>query len=340
MSGEGSYRVAVIGSDTLRGREIQEILSARKFPLKTIEFYDPDVEEEYSKLCRFEEEAKVVHHLAPAMLHGLDLVFLASDQRTNLEYGRLAGTLGFRAIDLSETFNDDPGVPLVVAGLNDRILSRSKAHLTANPSPVTIIMSHLLYSIHQSFRIKGAFSVVMEPVSVYEEKGIQELADQSMALLGSSAMPKKVFRGQVAFNLLSHVGRLDKNGYSGREKRILSEIKRVLGNSAFPFSLSIILAPVFHGYSIMTYVETETKAGLAALKDCLDADPFVDASAGGPKQTISSVSVAGRDKIFIGLIKKEVSIPRAFWIWAVADNLTLGSAINAYGIARAMFGLP
>jgi aspartate-semialdehyde dehydrogenase len=51
----------------------------------------------------------------------------------------------------------------------------------------------------------------------------------------------------------------------------------------------------------------------------------------------SAVSVAGKDKVFVGQIKKAESAPGGFWIWAVADNLTVGSALNAYGIARSLF---
>ncbi len=49
---------------------------------------------------------------------------------------------------------------------------------------------------------------------------------------------------------------------------------------------------------------------------------------------VSSMSVAGKDQIFIGQIKKEEDRPNAFWIWTVTDNLTRGSALNALEIAE------
>ena len=52
------------------------------------------------------------------------------------------------------------------------------------------------------------------------------------------------------------------------------------------------------------------------------------------------MTVAGKDRIFVGPIKKDTAVPRGFWIWIVADNLTVGSALNAYGIARALFVEP
>ncbi|MGB9893589.1 MAG: hypothetical protein ACPLRA_04185, partial [Candidatus Saccharicenans sp.] len=94
------FRVALIGTDSLRSQEIKNLLSTDKFPLKSIEFYDPTVAEEYSKLTEFKNEPKVIHHPDPYLLEGLDLVFLAADPDTNRKFGQLAREKGFKAIDL------------------------------------------------------------------------------------------------------------------------------------------------------------------------------------------------------------------------------------------------
>jgi aspartate-semialdehyde dehydrogenase len=331
-------RLALVGSDTLKGKEITSVLNARKFPLASFEFYDPDVEQEYSKLGQFRDEPKVIHGLSPAALEGLDLVFLAADAKTNLRYGRLAAEKDYMAVDLAETFNADPKVPLVVTGVNDAGLRKSKPALIANPNPATIMLTHILQALRGGFGVAKAVAVVFEPVSAYAEEGIQELAAQSYALLGSSAMSKKVFPDQVAFNLLTRITKPEKNGFSPLENRVLDEVRRVLGRADLPLSLSVILAPVFHTYSIMTHVELEKDAGAADLEACFRKDDAFRLPAAGDPAVVSPVGVAGKDRIFVGQVRKDASIPRAFWIWAVADNLTVGSALNAYGIARALFG--
>jgi aspartate-semialdehyde dehydrogenase len=333
------FSVAIVGSETQRGRELRDVLAAKKFPLQSIEFYDPEVEEEYSKLSQFGDEPKVVHHLDRRALEGLDLVFLAADRRTNTECGECASAMRYRAVDLAETFNDRPEVPLVVAGVNDASIRGREIPLTANPSPATIVLCHLFQALNTSFGIIKALSVILEPASAFAEKGVEELYDQSFALLGSSAMPKKVFREQVAFNLLSRTEKPDKAGFSAREVRIVSECHRVLAPADFPLSLSIVLAPVFHTYSIMTYVELRATAGIAELEAAFRGADEIRLSAAPGGRLVSAASVAGKDKIFVGQIKKAESIPGAFWIWVVADNLTIGSALNAYGIARSLFGI-
>lgn len=330
-------RLALVGSDSLKGKEILSVLNAKKFPLASFEFYDPDVEQEFSKLGQFRDEAKVVHALTPASLEGLDLVFLAADAKTNLAYGRLAADNDYRAVDLGETFNADEKVPMVVAGVNDAVIRKKKPPLIANPNPATIILSHLLHSLRAGFGVAKAVAVVLEPVSAYAEEGIQELAEQSYALLGSSVMCKKVFHDQVAFNLLSRTAKAGRTGFSALENRVLSEVRRVLDPASIPLALSVILAPVFHTFSIMTHVELERDAPAAEVEACFKKNDVFRLPADVEAAVVSPVTVAGKDRIFIGPVKKDPVLPKGFWIWAVADNLTVGSALNAYGIARALF---
>ncbi len=329
-------RLALVGSGSLKGKEILSVLNARKFPLSSFELYDPDVEQEFSKLSQFRDEAKVVHALTPRSLEGLDLVFLAADAKTNLQYGRLAAEKDYRAIDLGETFNADPAVPLVVAGVNDSVIRKKRPALIANPNPATIILSHVLHALRQGFGVAKAVAFVLEPVSAYAEEGIQELAEQSYALLGSSAMPKKLFPDQVAFNLLSRTAKGGRNGLSPLETRLLAEVRRVLGPAPIPLALSVILAPVFHTFSIMTHVELERDAPAAEVEGCFKNNDIFRFPAAGDAGVVSPVTVAGKDRIFIGPLKKDPVLPKGYWIWAVADNLTVGSALNAYGIARAL----
>ncbi len=327
-------RIALIGSDSMRGKEMKNVLSQKKFPLKDIDFFDPDVEKEYSKLTQFRGEPKVVHHLEKESLSGSDLVFLAADKKVNQAFGTLANKQKFKAIDLSETFNAEEKIPVVVAGVNDEIVLKKRPGLIANPHPVTVVLSHLFHVVLKEFGLLKAVSFVLQPVSAYEESGIEELAGQSYAFLNSSSLSKKVFKEQIAFNFLSHTEKADKNGFSSVEKQITSEIRRVLHPRRFLLSLSIIQAPVFHSYSLMSYLELKRKTDIQGIKSIFRKHSFFKLSS---PMFSSPVSVAGEDKICIGQIKKEESFPNSFWIWTVVDNLTRGSALNAFEIAEKIF---
>jgi len=334
MATKRPFRVALIGTDSLRGQEIKNLLSVKRFPLASIDFFDPDVEEEYSKLTQFQDEPKVVHHLDPQALDGLDLVFLAAGEETSRNYGRLALAKGFQAIDLSGTFNGDESVPLVVAGVNDEAAALERYPLIANPRPAAIILASLLHRLIGRFGVTSAVAFILQPASAFDQAGIRELADQSTAMLSGASPRKEVFKEQVAFNLLSRTEALDAAGFSCGERQVISEVRRVLGLPGFPITLSIIQAPVFHTYSIMAYVELAKPAGIPEIEAVYRRSRLFKIGPRSGSCPVSSMSVAGKEQIFIGQIKKEQDRPNAFWIWTVTDNLTRGSALNALEIAE------
>jgi len=331
-------RVALIGTDSLRGQEIKNLLSTAKFPLKSMEFYDPEVEEEYSKLTEFKEEPKVIHHPDPYLLEGLDLVFLAADRETNRRFGYLAKEKGYRAIDLSESFVDDPEVPVVVAGVNDFLLKEKDPRLISNPNPGTILLAQVLAAIQKSYHLQKALAMILQPVSAYENEGIEELAEQSYALLSSTSLNKKVFREQIAFNFLPAVDQPEEDGFSRKEKQIREEIRRVLA-ADFGFSLSLVQAPVFHVCSGLVFFELKENPEIKDLEKVFANQEIFNLIPAGAQDQVCNIKVAGQDKIYVGHIKKDDSIKGGYWLYAAADNLTVGSALNALNVARKMFDL-
>jgi aspartate-semialdehyde dehydrogenase len=334
MNEPKKFKLALVGTDSLRGKEIKNVLARRKLAAFDIEFYDADVQEEYSKLTQFRKEPKVIYGLKEESLEGKDVIFLAADKETNRRFGSAAAKHDVQAIDLSETFNVDEGVPLVVAGVNDDVLDQERRPLIANPHPVTIILAHFFHLVLPRFGVSKAVSFILQPVSAFDDPGVQELASQSVALLNGSPPAKKVFKQQIAFNLLSHTEKPDAGGFCSSERRIAAEIKRVLRRPEFPLSLSIIQAPVFHTYSLMTYCELEKEAEIESLEALFKESPLFKITPFREACSASSISVSGKDEIFIGQIKRAEQFPRAFWFWLVADNLTRGSALNAFEIAK------
>jgi len=339
MTAPKKYRLALVGTDSLQAQEIKRALVAQRFPAASVEFYDPDVTEEYSKLSEFGDEPKVIHGLAGDSLEGKDLVFLAADLETDRKCGRLAAKLDFKAIDLVEAFNDTPDVPLVVAGVNDDLLDREDVRVVANPHPATIILSHIFKPIVDRFGIGKAIAFILQPASAFGGQGVDELASQSVSLLSGTRLATNVFKQQMAFNVLSHTETPNGDGFSPKERRLITEVRRVLGLPGFPLSLSVVQASMFHTYAVMSYLELEKDADIPGLQGLFQESPYVKQRASEEPCSVSCISVMGQDEVFVGQIKKEESFPRSFWLWSVADNLTRGSALNALDIARRLLRL-
>jgi aspartate-semialdehyde dehydrogenase len=334
MATKTKLKLALVGSDSLRGRELKDTLDRSDWNPIDLEFYDPDVKEEFSKLTDFRDEPRVIRAARAEDLAGKDIVFLAGSRDGSRKLGRQAAKHKFRAIDLSEAFNDDTAVPLIVAGVNDHLLAGKKARLIANPHPVTVILSHLFHLVIPAFGLKKAVSFILQPVSAFDDPGIQELASQSAALLSGADPEKKIFKEQIAFNILSHTEKPDERGFCTAELQMGAEIRRVLDRPDLPLFLSAVQAPVFHTYSLMTYLELEKDADMAGLEALFAGQSAFSVTTFREGCSASSLSTAGKSEIFVGQLKQEESSPRSFWVWLVADNLTRGSALNALEIAR------
>jgi len=340
MNTNKGFRFALVGSDTFRGKELTGLLNKKKVSISGMEFYDPGIEEEFSKLTQFRGEPKVVHSLDKNAFEEIDLAFLAADPTTSRKFGPIASKRKIWAIDLSETFNRDGKVPLVVAGVNDDILREKKHSIVANPHPVTIFLSHLFFLLKHHYGLEEADATVLQPVSAFADQGIEELANQCFDVLRGSQIEKKIFETQIAFNLLSQTEEVDSNGSTKTEEQLTSELKRIFEKSELRLALSLIQAPIFHTYSIMARCLLEKEASIPDLEDLFKNAENFELESSIPSCPASSVAVAGKDEIYIGRIKKENSFPRSFWIWIVADNLTRGSAVNALEIAEGILSSP
>jgi len=329
-------KIALIGTDSMRGKEMKTVLERKGLPFGEITFFDHDVEEEYSKLTQFCGEARVIHHPDPEKISNSDIVFLAAEKNINRDYGNLAEEGQFCAIDLSETYNKKGNIPLVVTGVNEKDVLKQKPAVIANPHPVSIMLSHFLFTLSGSKEFTRAIAFVLQPVSAYEKSGIEELANQSLEMLGSAAVTKKIFKTQIAFNLLSQTKALDKNGFSGIEKQIVSEVRRILNNSRLPLALSLVQAPVFHTYAVMIYFELKERSTNSDLIKLFDRSPYFEPLSSKASSPASSITVAGEDRIHIGHMKRDKAIANGFWIWMIADNLTRGSVLNALEIAEGL----
>jgi aspartate-semialdehyde dehydrogenase len=340
MNTKNGLRFALVGSDTFRGKELTSLLNKTEIQISSMEFYDPGIEEEFSKLTQFRGEPKVVHRLDENAFEGIDLAFLAADPKTNHEFGPIASEKKTWVVDLSETFNRDKKIPLVVAGVNDGVLRKKKHSIIANPHPVTIFLSHLFHLLRFRFGLEEADATVLQPVSAFADAGIAELANQCFDVLRGGQIEKGIFKTQIAFNLLSQTDEVDSNGWTTTEEQLISELKRIFDKNGVRLTLSLIQAPVFHTYSIMTRCQLGKEASIPDLEDLFKNALKFERVSSIPSCPASSVAVAGKDQIYVGRIKKDDSFPRSFWIWVVADNLTRGSAINALEIAEEILLAP
>ncbi len=320
--------MAVLGGETLLGREIRDVLATTGtgVDVKLI----AGVDEEAGKLTEHAGEPAVLTPLDAEGLQDAGVVFLAATPELSHKVADLhpPGTL----IDLTYALEDVPDARLRAPLVEPNEFQPSgKVYVIAHPAAIALAM--LLNRLHPRFPIRGAVVHVFEPASERGNHGIDELQQQTVSLLSFRGMPKAVYDAQLAFNLLAAFGDEAPAALDEIELRIERHLATLLSNSSrapLP-SLRLIQAPVFHGYSFSVWLDFEENPGVDAIERALAAEG-VDVRTAGLEPP-NNVGVAGQSGIAVGSIALDRNRPSACWIWMAADNLRL-SAENAVAVAR------
>ncbi len=329
-----SVNVAIVGGESLAGRELREVLSESKLKisLKLI-----GVDEDTSTLTEQGGETVIITPLDEENLRDADFVLLAGSRNSSRKArARLHGAgIGPVLIDLTYAFEDEPSArlraPMVEApGLD---IPLEGIHVVANPAAIALAL--FLTRLRARGPIRRSTIHVFEPASERGRKGLDELQNQTVSLLSFRAMAKDVFDAQLGFNMLAGYGSEAPESLAAIELRIERHLATLLaawGNVPLP-SLRAVQAPVFHGYSFSAHVEFETKPSLDEIAKTLSS-ALIDVR-GGDLEPPSNVGVAGQSGIAVGLVAADRNDPHACWFWITADNLRL-RAENAVALVRSL----
>jgi aspartate-semialdehyde dehydrogenase len=321
--------VALVGSESLLGRELRDVLATTNFPAHVT--LVASAEEETGVLTEFEGEPAVVGRLDASGLIGEGLVFLAG----SAESARTALALGIETplIDLTYAGEENPRARLRAPMVEPAgyTVPADAVHVVAHPA--SIAMALILNRLHPLSPIRQTVAHIFEPASERGKPGLDELQQQTINLLSFKGQPKAIYDAQVAFNMLARYGEDAPSSLEDFELRIERHLASLLSaSSRAPIpSIRLIQAPVFHGHSFSLWVDFEENPGVSEIERALSADN-IDVR-GGDEEAPNIVGVAGQDGIAVGAVTMDRNHPSACWIWAAADNLRL-MASNAVSVAR------
>jgi aspartate-semialdehyde dehydrogenase len=328
--------VALVGSDSLLGREIRDIV-ATSAPEIDLRLIAGDRERE-GALTRVGDEPAVVGSLDAESLSGARVIFLASSADYSRKALELAGDPPDAAIvDLTYAAEERPDArlraPQVEAGF-DPEAREAAVHVIAHPAAIALALFLRRLQTHDP--IRRSIVHVFAPASEQGALGVEELQQQTVSLLSFKPMPKTVFDAQIGFTMLARYGEEAPATLEESELRIERHLATLLdlpgdGEGAPMPSLRVIQAPVFHGYSFSAWVEFDGNPGVEALENGLQLDS-IDVR-GADLEPPNNVGQAGQSGISVGAILPDRNDSEAVWFWFVADNLRL-SAENAVAVAR------
>ena len=142
------------------------------------------------------------------------------------------------------------------------------------------------------------------------------------------------FAHDIAFNLIPHIDVFLDNDYTKEEMKMFHETRKIM-HSDVMVSATAVRVPVLRAHSEAIWVETENEISLEAARDAFEnAEGVIVIDKPSEKKYPMPLHLAGRDEVFVGRIRKDISNPNGLAFWTVSDQIKKGAALNAVQIAE------
>ena len=120
-------------------------------------------------------------------------------------------------------------ISLIVPEVNGNELKNyKKTNIIANPNCSTAQLVLVLKPLHDIFKIKRVVISTYQAVSGAGKASMDELFSQTKNYLKGKKIKSKNFTKQIAFNLIPHIDKFTKDGYTKEELKIENETKKFL----------------------------------------------------------------------------------------------------------------
>jgi len=326
------YRVAVVGATGAVGETMLEILAERKFPISEVAALASS--RSVGREVYFGKKSLVVDDLASFDFSDCDFALFSAGGSVSAEQAPRAAAAGCTVIDNTSHFRLDPAVPLVVPEVNGDVLDDfTGGGIIANPNCSTIQMLVAVAPIYRRFGITRINVATYQSVSGAGKSAMEELGRQSADRFNFREPEPKVFAAPIAFNVIAEIDVLQDNGYTKEEMKMHNETRRILGDENIAVNATAVRVPVFIGHGEAVHLETAEDFDLDEVRSLLDKAPGVKL-AGDSDRVTPMTHGAGKDEVFVGRIRRDLSHPRGLDLWVVADNVRKGAALNAIQIAE------
>lgn len=335
MSKKSRYNVAIAGATGAVGEALLSILAERGFPAG--ELVPLASERSAGGKVDFAGKSLTVKNLADYDFAGIDIAFFSAGGKISREHAPRAAAAGAVVIDNTSEFRYADDIPLVVSEVNPHAIAQyTHRGIIANPNCSTMQMLVALGPIHRAVGIERINVATYQSVSGAGRSGMEELGRQTAALLNfQDAVPKK-FPARIAFNVIPHIDDFQNNGYTREEMKMVWETRKILEDDAIQVNPTCVCVPVFYGHSEAVHIETRAKLSLEQARELLANAPGVvvidERKPGGYPTPVGHA--AGKDAVFVGRVREDISHPRGLDLWVVSDNIRKGAALNAVQIAE------
>jgi aspartate-semialdehyde dehydrogenase len=324
--------IAVIGATGAVGRVFLDILVERKFPTTNIRLCAS--ERSVGKKLKVNGQEIAVELVTPDLLSQVDIAFISASGDISRQWAPIAVQQGALVIDDSSVFRMDPEVALVVPEVNASDLDTNNGIVSipnCSTTPLVMVLKPLM-DVNPVVRV---IVDTYQSVSGTGAAAVEELRTQSGQVLEGKSVELRVYPHQIAFNTLPHIEPFLENGYTNEEMKMVNETRKILHDDSIAVSATCVRVPVVVSHSEAIHIEFANPISPGEVREILAAFPGIKIL-DDPTANVypMPVNATGKDEVFVGRIRQDVSHPNGIAMWVVSDNLRKGAATNAIQIAE------
>jgi aspartate-semialdehyde dehydrogenase len=328
------FNVAVVGATGAVGAMMLRVLEERGFPVTELRPLASARSE--GRIVEFLGKPFVVQRLTEESFEGIHIALFSAGGERSRDFAPPAVEAGAVVIDNSSAFRMSPDVPLVVPEVNEDSIQGHRG-IIANPNCVAAPLVVVLKPIADAVGLERVIISSYQAVSGTGAAGIAELRRLTEGYLAGDEPDPSVYPHPIAFNVLPQIDSFDETGYTGEERKVIAETRKMLGMPGLAISATCVRVPVFNGHSVSVQIETTEPLSADAARGLLMGAPGL-ILADEPQLGVYPLPrlATGRDEVMVGRIRNDLSHPRGLALWISSDNLRKGAATNAVQIAESL----
>jgi aspartate-semialdehyde dehydrogenase len=326
--------VAVVGATGAVGRTMIQILNEREFPVGELRLLASG--RSAGRTVSIDGRTLEIGEAVAEAFDGVDIALFSAGADVSRELAPAAVARGATVIDNSSAWRMDPTIPLVVSQVNPGDLEGHPG-IVANPNCSTMQLAPVLMALRDAVGLQRVVVDTYQSVSGPGADAIAELEGQIRAHVTGETPPVDVYPHPIAFNALPEIDVFLPNGYTKEEWKVVTEDRKILHLPDLRISCTAVRVPVFVSHSEAVHVETREPVTPERARELFAAVPGVVVQDDPAEHRYPLASdAAGRDEIFVGRVRRDVSIAddRGLAFWVVSDNLRKGAATNAVELAE------
>jgi len=326
-------KVAIVGASGAVGQEFLNVLAERNFPLDELVLFGS------ARSAGTEYEFNGKKLTVKELKHNddfkdIDIALASAGASISKEFASTITKFGAIMIDNSSAFRYDDDVPLVVPEVNPEDALVRPRNIIANPNCSTIQMVVALKPINDLSKITKVQVATYQAASGAGAQGIAELEEQTRQLAKGEEATVDKFAYQLAMNIIPHIDVFLDNDYTKEEMKMNWETKKIMHTNA-EVSATCVRVPVARSHSEAIWLETEEELSVAQVREAFEKfEGLTVIDNPQAKQYPMPLFVAGKDDVYVGRLRKDITNPKGLTFWCVGDQIKKGAALNAVQIAE------